>query len=177
MGNVTGTCRNGHERTEANTTFRNGIRTCLDCQREKGRKTMKRTQRPVRSHRPRGRQKRASEDVPKKTVEAVKQRDKERCARCGRVGANVHHRRMRSQSPKAVVHNIENLVLFCGSGTQGCHGYVHGHPSESYEKGWLVRSFNDPVVIPLWEERRGRWVELAADGTKREVQNENLYGA
>lgn len=63
MGNVTGTCRNGHVRTDANTTFRNGIRTCLDCQREKGRKPMKRTQRPVRPYRPRGRQNRASEDV------------------------------------------------------------------------------------------------------------------
>lgn len=63
MGNVTGTCRNGHERTDANTAFRNGIRTCLDCQREKGRKPMKRSSASFPPHRRKGRQKRASGEV------------------------------------------------------------------------------------------------------------------
>lgn len=108
--------------------------------------------------------------VPKKTVVAVNERDGEQCFRCGLYGANVHHRRMRSQSPKTVVHNIENLVLFCGSGTQGCHGYVHGHPSESYGNGWLVRSHDDPADIALWEPRRGQWFVLTPGGEREEVE-------
>lgn len=86
--------------------------------------------------------------VPRKTVDLVRQRDTG-CVRCGVWGGNVHHRQMRSQAPKDAVHVVENLLLLCGSGTTGCHGWVHAHPAESYRKGWLVRSWQSPPDVPV----------------------------
>lgn len=40
-------------------------------------------------------------------------------------------------------------MLLCGSGTTGCHGWVHGHPAEAYRLGWLVHSWHDPASVPL----------------------------
>lgn len=107
--------------------------------------------------------------VPKKVVEMVKKRDNQSCTRCGRHGGNVHHRRMRSQSPKAVVHNVENLIVLCGSGTTGCHGWVHANPAESYENGWLVRSYQEPEFEPVTDCEGGRWI-LDSQGEKVRVQ-------
>lgn len=109
--------------------------------------------------------------VPKKTIALVKQRDNESCVRCGRMGGNIHHRRMRSQSPKWAVHNIENLILLCGSGTTGCHGWVHGHPAESYENGWMVRSYRDPENVPLIDAEGRAWF-LTNRGTKIQAEME-----
>lgn len=69
---------------------------------------------------------------------------------------------MRSQSPKTTLHNVENLVDMCGTGTTGCHGYVHAHPAESYANGWLVRSTTDPADAPI-RTYRG-WMILTPDG-------------
>ena len=89
----------------------------------------------------------------RETCHLVDHRDGMRCVRCGRslygVAASRHHRRRRSQSTKDVMHNVENLILLCGTGTTGCHGYVHGHPAESYEAGWLVHSWDDPLDIQV----------------------------
>lgn len=95
--------------------------------------------------------------VPKSTISLVKLRDNESCVRCGIYGGNVHHRKMRSQASKDSVHNVENLILLCGSGTTGCHGWVHGHPSESYKHGWLVRSYHEPRVIPVRDYSGSLW--------------------
>lgn len=60
---MTDTCRNGHERTEANTAYRNGIRMCLDCQRRKARAPMKRKTFSAAQNRSQGRQKRSKTEV------------------------------------------------------------------------------------------------------------------
>lgn len=100
----------------------------------------------------------------KRAIELVRQRD-QGCVRCGRFGGNIHHRRMRSQSPKDVVHNVENLIVLCGSGTTGCHGWVHAHPAVSYERGWLVKSAFDPKTKPVLYPD-GLFYYLKDDGRK-----------
>ncbi len=70
---------------------------------------------------------------------------------------------LRSQAPKSVKHNVENLILLCGSGDTGCHGYVHAHPRESYEKGWMVLSYELPADKPVLTYHG--WVTLNPDGT------------
>ena len=60
---------------------------------------------------------------------------------------NEHHRKRKSHG---VDNTPPNLIPVCGSGTTGCHGYVHANPAISYEKGWLVHSWDDPAEI-YWE--------------------------
>lgn len=66
-----------------------------------------------------------------------------------------HHRRMRSQGG---AHEVVNGLGVCA----GCHGFFHAHPAHAYEAGWLVRSVDDPAVVPV--SYRGRWVTLDASG-------------
>lgn len=97
----------------------------------------------------------------------VDRRDSYQCARCGvslfTVAGSHHHRKRRSQSSPETVHNVENLILLCGSGTTGCHGWVHSHPMEAYEQGFLVHSYQEPSKVPV-RTYRG-WRRLLQDGT------------
>lgn len=83
----------------------------------------------------------------------VDDRDGRRCVRCGRslyaVGGSRHHRKLRSQCTRVEKHQVQNLILLCGSGTTGCHGFVHKHPTIAYENGWCVKSFQDQLEVPV----------------------------
>lgn len=71
----------------------------------------------------------------------------------------VHHRKLRRHGD----HRIENAIHVC---VWNCHPWIHrvaydpaddGSPVTAYEPyGWLVRSCDDPALIP-WL-RRGEWV-------------------
>ena len=92
------------------------------------------------------------------TRTAVLERDRYRCVRCGQSIRNsqysIHHRRLRSH-PYPGLHEIHNLITLCGSGTTGCHGWVHAHPKEAYEHGWMVHGWANPEEIPVeyWDNR------------------------
>jgi hypothetical protein len=93
------------------------------------------------------------------------ERDEFRCVRCGRYfpegrGLDAHHRKLRSQGDMGT---LDNGVSLCGSGTTGCHGWVHAHPAAAYRLGLLVHSWDDPAQVPV-----RRWVEDAAE--RREDQ-------
>ena len=105
----------------------------------------------------------------RKTCDLVDARDEYRCVRCGRSVYEVlyfsrHHRHMRSH-PFKELHSAANLILLCGTGTQLCHGWIHAHPKEAMENGWLVSGFNDhPETVPILTAQHG-WVLLNLDGT------------
>jgi 5-methylcytosine-specific restriction endonuclease McrA len=99
----------------------------------------------------------ASGDDPSPEVRAmVEGRDLGWCVRCGlAVGSgpqSVHHRIRRSQGGS---HQPENLILLCGSGTTGCHGWVHAHPADARDSGWLLKSHEDPLAVPVAYARQG----------------------
>ena len=82
--------------------------------------------------------------IPDWAREAVEVRDGGRCVMCRAPGTNCHHRRSRS------VHDTHRhcpcvLVLMCGSGTTGCHGYTHARPLVSRGTGLIVSKF---VALP-----------------------------
>lgn len=63
------------------------------------------------------------------------------------------------------LHEAENLLTLCGSGTTGCHGWVHAHPNRAYQLGYLVSMSDDPIGQPVYY-RTGGWQQLHADGTR-----------
>jgi hypothetical protein len=72
------------------------------------------------------------------------------CEMCGRhaQGGSRHHRR--SKRVKRPDTNMPaNLVLLCGSGSTGCHGWVHGHVAEARELGLIVSQWATPADIPI----------------------------
>lgn len=66
---------------------------------------------------------------------------------------HLHHRKISGRE-----HLVENLVHIC----RACHEWIHGHPAQSYEQGWLVKMAGDPAVVPV--SYRGRVVRLGAAG-------------
>lgn len=93
-------------------------------------------------------------DPTKETVHAVFARDEGCCARCGTpiTGErgrdwSVHHRRPRGSGGTSLawVNLTGNLVLLCGSGTTGCHGFIESHRIWATDAGFLV-SLNGVAV-------------------------------
>jgi hypothetical protein len=85
--------------------------------------------------------------VTQAIFDAVWSRDQGCCVRCGAalVGArglswSVHHRRPRGAGGSKVpwVDKPANLILLCGSGTTGCHGWCESHRVFARASGWLV---------------------------------------
>jgi hypothetical protein len=54
-----------------------------------------------------------------------------------------------------------NVMLVCGNGTTGCHGWIETHRTLSQEAGWLVSQYDDPATAPVMV--RGRTVMLTPD--------------
>lgn len=95
------------------------------------------------------------------------------CERCGRdvsagwPGYSYHHRRIKGMGGdrRADTQEPQNIVLLCGSGTTGCHGYVHHDTTGAARAaGWLVSRWADPLVEPVRTFLHGP-VLLDAEGT------------
>lgn len=89
-------------------------------------------------------------------------RDHERCARCGVpiVGGSRHHRKFKSRRGGD---EVSNGILLCGSGTTGCHGWVHHHPTIARLEGFAVESWELPDEVALKHFLYG-WVLLDDEG-------------
>lgn len=105
----------------------------------------------------------------RETHRLTARRDHYRCLRCGNEldhiwsGHSLHHRHMRSH-PFPGLHLPANLIHLCGSGTTGCHGWVHNHPKTAMEYGWVVSGYNDhPETVPVWDAHQG-WLLLDNQG-------------
>ena len=106
------------------------------------------------------------------TCDAVDRRDHYSCVRCGRPaeGGSRHHRQLRRHGD----HSAANLVLLCGSGTTGCHGWVHAHPADSYASGMLVHSWHEPESVPMLSAglHGGAWVQHDRGGSRHTMNDE-----
>jgi hypothetical protein len=110
--------------------------------------------------------------APQAVRDAVFDRDRW-CVCCGKAlvkgqgGYSIHHLTLRSHG---VDNSVEAQILLCGSGTTGCHGWVHAHPAAARAAGW-VRLGNakadpapEPVMVALPDGYA--WFLLLADGTR-----------
>jgi hypothetical protein len=92
--------------------------------------------------------------MPAGTVEAVHKRSQKRCERCGTDQAlrySLHHRKPRGMggSKDPAINSPANILLLCGSGTEGCHGWVESNRMEAYADGLLVYRIDDPAETPV----------------------------
>ena len=100
------------------------------------------------------------------TRQLVLERDGYRCVSCRSSiyghgqGFSIHHRMPRgmggTRNPE--VNLPANLLLLCGSGTTGCHGWLESHREKAKEWGYLIRRGTaSPAFEPV----------LTADGWRR----------
>lgn len=54
---------------------------------------------------------------------------------CAHRADHVHHRKLRSQGGPDTA---ENCMALCFTH----HDYIHAHPAESYDRGWLLHSWD-----------------------------------
>jgi len=97
-----------------------------------------------------------------------------RCERCGgdlsSVGVSVHHRHPRKMggSRRADLHLPANLIVLCGSGTTGCHGWVESNRNKAREEGYLIFAIDNAMDIPFTDIHGIRWF-IDNEGGKREL--------
>ena len=91
--------------------------------------------------------------------EQVRERDGNRCARCGKTGSlHVHHRWMRSAGDDETGCNRVTLCAWC-------HGWAHHNPSQAVDEGWLVSRYADPAQVQVRHVLWPTWpVLLEAEG-------------
>lgn len=114
--------------------------------------------------------------MSKKINDLVDARDGYRCVRCGvslvSVPGSRHHRvRRRDTADKPSV-----LVLLCGSGTTGCHGWAHAHPKAARRLGLIVPAVRRPpldtTTIPcvgIRHDGKSGWFLLDDEGGRSEI--------
>lgn len=104
------------------------------------------------------------------------------CERCGirlasamqrALGYSIHHRRPRGMggTSRTDANSPANLLLLCGSGTTGCHGWVEANREAALEQGFLVRQGDDPAAVPVavWATAPHSRALLTCDGDYQEV--------
>ncbi|MFB6392578.1 HNH endonuclease [Polymorphospora lycopeni] len=119
-----------------------------------------RESKPVKSRRPK------VTGPDKATVAAVIARDGG-CVRCGRpvsgqrgVDYSIHHRRLRSQGGD---NSLTNLIVLCGDGVRGDHGWAHHNRTAALDLGLIVSGMADPAEAPVSHRQLGS-VFLLVDG-------------
>jgi hypothetical protein len=97
--------------------------------------------------------------------QAAVDRDGPTCRRCHRnlvdIPASKHHRKKRRFLD---ADRVANIVILCGTGTTGCHGWCHSEPAAAHDAGWVCWSWETPAERPL-HDLYGGVLMLLDDGT------------
>lgn len=113
-----------------------------------------------------------------KVRQTIWERDGYACIICGRYSEQIHHRRPKAKGGTSVawVGEVPNGIVLCGSGTTGCHGWVHDHPAQSRSRGWII-SPNWTQVTAMsescWYPLLGLRLFLDQDGAMREAPTDD----
>lgn len=77
---------------------------------------------------------------------------------------SIHHRlpRRMGGTKRPEVNQPPALIVACGSGTTGCHGWIEARRAEAYDMGLLLHAGDDPAQVPV--ELTVGLVWLTADG-------------
>ena len=94
------------------------------------------------------------------------------CERCGNRSTglffSVHHRAPRQMggSRDANLHLPANLLVLCGSGVNGCHGWVESNREKARADGYLLFKIENAEEIPFVDNFGNTWI-ITNDGEKR----------
>lgn len=47
------------------------------------------------------------------------------------------------------INSPANLIVLCGDGVRGCHGWVESHREEASAAGWSIPQWEDPTTVPV----------------------------
>lgn len=95
-----------------------------------------------------------------------------KCEKCGGgatgYGFSVHHRAPRQMggSRDANLHLPANLIVLCGSGVDGCHGWIESNRDKARADGYLLFKIQNAEEIPFIDDFTNAWV-ITNDGEKR----------
>lgn len=124
------------------------------------------------------------------TAETVRfaffEREQEACFRCRRPlrfedrgtfwGWSAHHRKPRgaggTSDPR--IGSIANLLVLCGTGVTGCHGWVESRRAMAEDLGYLIRRearIATPAGTPVRRQDGTLWL-LRADGVAEQLEEE-----
>lgn len=110
-----------------------------------------------------------SRQISAKTRALVWARDGGLCLRCLAPGTNIHHRRARGMggTSRAAINDPRNLVLLCGSGTTGCHGWIESNRAVAREQAWLLEDLTEgELARPVTDVFGVAWA-LRSDGSRQ----------
>jgi 5-methylcytosine-specific restriction endonuclease McrA len=84
-----------------------------------------------------------------------------RCEKCGSSGPlSMDHLKNRSQGGDW---RPSNIVVLCGSGTTGCHGWKTGNPDAAWRAGWRLLRDEEPGTRPIELHSWAHWPVLLDD--------------
>lgn len=75
---------------------------------------------------------------------------------------------MMGGSKNELLHLPANLILLCGSGVTGCHGWVESNRNEARELGFLIQKVESAQDIPFLDTN-GSWWKLDNLGQKERL--------
>ena len=119
----------------------------------------------------------AGDFTPQTVRVAFFHREQEACFRCRRplrfegrgIGWSAHHRKPRGSggTSNPAIASITNLLVLCGSGTTGCHGWVESHRAKAEEIGYLVSALGlkSPADTRVQRADGSWWMLMAAGAT------------
>lgn len=86
---------------------------------------------------------------------------------------SIHHRRPRGMggSKRPDTDRPQNLLVLCGSGVTGCHGWIESNRAWAVEHGLIVRQGDDPMVRAV-ADSAGEWWWLDALGGRHPALTE-----
>ena len=111
--------------------------------------------------------------VDEATRYAVFERALYKCERCGggpdTFGWSVHHRVPRGMggSKNPMLHETANLILLCGSGVTGCHGWVESNRDQAKKTGFLLYKVDSAPEIPFTDNKGITWIIDNEGGKKK----------
>lgn len=89
------------------------------------------------------------------------------------VAWSIHHRcpRAAGGTSRVWVNEPANLLLVCGSGTSGCHGWIESNRATARQQGLLISSNGKAVAEDVQlEHARYGVCKLTDEGTVRTVE-------